>query len=94
MTVDVPADVDAVLAQLFDEASDAFERGDVETGVSAVTSAASVVRNKLPESALRGRLLHGCERAEAVATAADNDAAVAAEYVASMEQLLADATGD
>jgi hypothetical protein len=94
MTVDIPADVAAVLTQLFGEAREAFERDDVETGVSVVTSAASVARNKLPESRLRARLLHGCERAEAVATADDNDARVAAEYVASMEQLLAEATGE
>lgn len=86
MTVDVPADVEAVLAQLFDEASEAFERGDVETGVSAVTTAATVTRNKLPESALREELLHGCERTEQVA--ADNDA-VAAEYTAAMARRLA-----
>jgi hypothetical protein len=92
MTADVPPDVDAVLTQLFDEAREAFERGDVETGVSAVTSAASVARNKLPESRPRARLLHGCERAEAVTTADDSDAAVAAEYVASMTQLLDEVT--
>jgi hypothetical protein len=94
MTADVPSDVDAVLTQLFREAREAFERGDVETGVAAVTSASSVARNKLPDGSLRERLLHGCERAEAVATAEDDDAGVAAEYVASMEQRLADATGD
>lgn len=91
MTVDIPADVESVLTQLLGEAREAFERGDTETGVSATTSAASVARNKLPEGRLRGRLLHGCQRAEAVATT-DDDAGVAAEYVASMEQLLTEAT--
>jgi len=94
MTADVPSDVDAVLTQLFGEAREAFERGEVETGVSAVTSAASVARTKLPEGRLRGRLLHGCERAEAVATADDSDATVAAEYAAAMAQLLDEATGE
>jgi hypothetical protein len=92
VTPDVPPDVDDVLAQLFDEGRTAFEQGDVETGVSAVTSAATVARNKLPESALREAILHGCERAEAVATAEDGDSAVAAEYVAAMERRLADET--
>jgi len=93
MTVDIPADVESVLTQLLGEAREAFERGDVETGVSATTSAASVARNKLPDGRLRGRLLHGCQRAEAVATTDDDDAGVAAEYIASMEQLLTEATG-
>ncbi len=86
MTVDVPADVDAVLAQLFDEASDAFEQGDVETGVSAVTTAATVTRNKLPKSTLREELLHGCERTEQVAA---ENSTVAAEYAAAMGRRLA-----
>jgi len=89
---DVPPDVDSVLTQLFDEGRKAFERGEVATGVSAVTSAGTVARHKLPESPLRERLLHGCERVETVATAPDDDHAVAAEYVAAMERRLADET--
>lgn len=92
MAADVPPDVEEVLGQLFAEGREAFERGDVETAVEAVTSAAAVVDNKLPEGPLRERLLYGCERAEAVATGDDSDTAVAAEYVASMERRLADAT--
>ena len=94
MTVDVQPDVEAVLTQLFEEAHEAFERGDPETGVAAVTSAASVATNKLADSPLRDRLLHGCERAETVATAGDDDITVAAEYIASMEQRLADAVSE
>jgi hypothetical protein len=94
MTADVPPDVEAVLTQLFREAREAFDSGDVETGVAAVTSASSVASNKLPDGALRDRLLHGCERAKAVATATEDDAAVAAEYVVSMERRLADATSE
>lgn len=55
MTADVPADVEAVLTQLFGGVSDAFERGDAETGVTAVTSAASVARHKLPAGTVRKR---------------------------------------
>lgn len=94
MTVDLPSDVEAVLTQLFREAREAFERDDVDTGVAAVTSASSVATNKIPDSTLRDRLLHGCERARAVATAADDDAGVAAEYVTSMERRLANVTGE
>jgi hypothetical protein len=94
MAADVPPDVEAVLTQLFQEARSAFEDSDTETGVAALTSASSVVNNKLPNGPLRDRLLHGCERAQAVATAADDDAEVAAEYVASMERRLADATAE
>ena len=92
MTPDVPPDVDSVLTQLFEEGREAFERGQVETGVSTVTSAATVARTKLPESALREEILHGCERAQAVATAENSDSAVAAEYVAAIERRLADDT--
>lgn len=89
---DVPPDVDSVLTQLFHEGRKAFEQGEVATGVSAVTSAGTVAQHKLPESPLRERLLHGCERAETVAISADDDSTVAAEYVAAMERCLADET--
>ncbi len=88
---DVPADVESVLSQLFEEAGDAFDRGDVETAVSAVATASEVATNKLPDSEFRSQLLHGCERAEAVATGEDGDTAAAAEYVAAMERRLAEA---
>lgn len=94
VTTDVPPDVEAVLTQLFEESREAFERGDRETGVATVTSAATVARTKLPECTLRAHVLHGCERAEAVTTAEDDDTAVAAEYVAAMERRLADATAE
>lgn len=82
--MDIPADVDAVLTQLFQEANDAFEDGNGETGTAAVRSASTVVTNKLPESNLRAQLLHGCERA--VASADDENFEVAAEYAASMDR--------
>jgi len=83
--VDVPADVESVLTQLFGEAAAAFESGDTKTGVAAVTSAATVATNKLPEGNLREQVLHGCERTEELATA-DDEPAVAAEYATLLEQ--------
>jgi hypothetical protein len=90
---DVPPDIESALSQLFREAREAFDGGDTETGVAAVTSAATVARTKLPEGPLRDRLVHGCERAENVATDGDCDVAVAVEYVVAMERRLDDATG-
>lgn len=86
--MDVPEDIDTVLSQLFREARSAFADGDAETGVALLTTAATVATNKLPEGRLRAQILHGCERAEAVAVTDDSDFAVAAEYVASIERRL------
>jgi hypothetical protein len=91
--VDVPEDVDAVLSQLLREARASFGDGDAETGVAAVTTAATVATNKLPESQLRAQIRHGCERAEAVAVTEDSDLQAAAEYVAAIERRLDEATG-
>ncbi|ERH09589.1 MAG: hypothetical protein J07HX64_01348 [halophilic archaeon J07HX64] len=93
MSADVPPDVEAVLTQLFEEAQKEFESGDPETGVEAVTSAATVVRTKLPEGELRAQMLHGCERVEALAGEGGNTA-VAAEYVAATERRLDEAVSD
>jgi hypothetical protein len=90
--VDVPADVESVLLQLVREARGAFESGDGETGVAAITSAATVASNKLPESTLREQVVHGCDRTEAVAE--DGDLLVAAEYAASIERLLEETAGE
>ncbi len=93
MSADVPPDVEAVLTQLLEEAQEAFETGDSETGVEAVTSAATVARTKLPEGDLRAQVLHGCERVEALAGEGGNTA-VAVEYVAATERRLAETTSD
>ncbi|MFC7071609.1 hypothetical protein ACFQJ7_17000 [Halovenus rubra] len=86
--MNVPEDIASVLSQLCRESSAAFKRGDRETGVAAITSAATVADNKLPESDLRQQVLHGCERAETVATADESELGVAAEYAASIERHL------
>jgi len=62
VTEDVPADVRAVLAQLFAEGRASLRAGDRETAVETVTTAEAVATNELPEGAFRDRLLHGCER--------------------------------
>lgn len=90
--MDVPTDVESVLSQLLRAARDAFENGDGETGVAAITSAATVASNKLPESTLREQVVHGCERAAAVAE--DGEMQAAAEYAASIERLLAETAGE
>ncbi len=62
MVEDLPPDVRAVLTQLFAEGRNALAADDRETAVRTVTTAETVVTNKLPEGAFRDRLLHGCER--------------------------------
>lgn len=91
VTADLPADVRAVLEQLFAEAETAFRDGEPQVALSAVDTASTVARYKLPEGDLRAHLLHGCEQVEA-ATADENGTVVAAEYVAAMARRLADAT--
>jgi hypothetical protein len=91
VTADLPADVRAVLEQLFAEAETAFRDGEPQVALSAVDTASTVARYKLPEGVLRAHLLHGCEQVEA-ATADENGTVVAAEYVAAMARRLADAT--
>lgn len=90
VTTDVPHDVDDVLTQLLSEARAAFREEDIETGLSAVSSASTVAEHKLPEGRLRGRLLHGCEETNEVAGGSEPDTELAAEYVHAMERLLTD----
>jgi hypothetical protein len=68
VTEDVPADVRAVLAQLFADGRASLRASDRETAVETVTTAEAVATNELPEGAFRDRLLHGCE-ASAFSTA-------------------------
>ncbi|PSQ30494.1 hypothetical protein BRD06_01900 [Halobacteriales archaeon QS_9_67_15] len=90
MVEDLPTDVRTVLEQLFTEGRRALEADDLDTARESVTSAQSVAANKLPESELRGELLHGCERIAALLDAdGDTEPAAAAEYLAAMERRLA-----
>lgn len=84
MTDDLPSDVQETLSQLFAEGRDALAADDIETGRAAVTSAESVVTNKLPEGDRRSQLLHGCERVSRLLDSDEVDTAVATEYVAAM----------
>jgi len=58
--LDLPADVETTLLQLLAEGAEAAEAGDDETVGAVVGTVESVTRNKLPECALRDRLLFGC----------------------------------
>ncbi len=86
---DIPTDARDVLAQLLEECAAALDEGDCETARDTIGSAQSVATNKLPESDLRGHLLHGCERTE-VLLDPEGDAEVDAanEYVAAMRRRL------
>lgn len=83
MTEDLPADVRDTLAQLFAEAGEAAREGRSETALAALSTAATVVDNKVPESDLKRQLAHGCERAR---TTAEAEPLVAAEYCAAMRE--------
>lgn len=108
VTEDLPADVLAVLAQLFAEAQESLADGDVDTAREAVTSAEAAATNKLPEGDLRGQLLHGCAQARALLDpetgggdgegdgpeGADSvEPDAAAEYLAAMERRLPESPG-
>lgn len=60
MSDDVPSDVYSVLAQLLTEGRTASVDGDLDTVGDVVDTVRRVSTNKLPESDLRARLLHGC----------------------------------
>ncbi|ELZ29496.1 hypothetical protein C475_02568 [Halosimplex carlsbadense 2-9-1] len=87
---DLPTDVRTVLSQLFAEGQRALADDDRDTARESVTSAASVVRNKLPDGEFKRELRHGCERVVDLLDTGDEpaDAEAAAEYLAAMERRL------
>ena len=85
MTEDLPVDVRDTLAQLFAEAGEAARERRAETALAALSTAATVVENKVPEGDLSRQLAHGCERARATVEA---EPLVAAEYCAAMRERL------
>jgi hypothetical protein len=85
VTEDLPVDVRDTLAQLFAEAGKAAREGRSETTLAALSTAATVVENKLPESELKRQLAHGCERAR---TTAEAEPLVAAAYCVAMRERL------
>jgi hypothetical protein len=94
VTDDLPADVVAVLAQLFDEGQTALADDDPATARETVDTAEEVATNKLPEGSLRGQLLHGCAEVRGlldpeVEDGVETDAA--AEYLAAMARRLPEA---
>lgn len=58
----LPADVRAVLTQVFEEAADALEAGDTATARSLVSTGRTVTANKVPPGDRRAELLEGCRR--------------------------------
>ncbi len=93
---EVPADVRSVLGQLLAESRAALTDGDTATARGAMDTVERVARNKLPESPLRERLLHGCQRVRALIGDRDgddggdehDDVQAADEYLAAMERRL------
>ncbi|MFB6169091.1 MAG: hypothetical protein ABEJ43_09630 [Haloferacaceae archaeon] len=85
MTEDLPVDVRDTLGQLFAEAGEAARDRRSETALAALSTAATVVENKVPEGDLKRQLAHGCERAQATA---EDEPLVAAEYCGAMRERL------
>ncbi|WP_152040874.1 hypothetical protein [Salinigranum salinum] len=82
---DLPADVEATLTQLLAEAAAAARTRDVEEVEAIVETVRTVVRNKIPQEALRDRLLHGCRAVDRLVV---DEPLVAAEYLEAMERLV------
>ena len=83
---DLPADVEATLTQLLAEAAAAARTRDVEEVEAIVDTVRTVVRNKVPQERLRGRLLHGCRAVDRLVA---DEPLVAAEYLEAMARLVA-----
>lgn len=84
---ELPADVQETLGQVLAEAQERVD--DPEVSGQLVDTARRVTTNKVPEGALKERLLIGCD---AVTEAlAEDEQAVAVEYLASMERRVSEA---
>jgi hypothetical protein len=70
---DIPADVRSVLTQLFAEGQTALAAGDIQVARDVLTTAETVVTNKLPRGPVRDRLLHGCARVDSLLDANASD---------------------
>lgn len=92
MDDDIPADVEESLTQLLGECATALDGNDIPTARKTITSARSVVTNKLPSGELRDHLVHGCDRVETLldpeAEDEEVEADAAEEYVAAMRRRL------
>lgn len=92
---DLPADVEAVLSQVFERVPAAMDRGESETALALVETARTVTTNKLPPGDTREILLSGCDRLAAVVSGTGNTEArqaLAAEYCDSLSALFGDTT--
>jgi hypothetical protein len=83
--VDLPADVEATLAQLLAEAAGAARRRETEEVRAVVDTVGTVARNKVPAGDLRERLEHGCATVDRLVA---DEPLVAAEYLDAMERLV------
>jgi hypothetical protein len=90
---DLPPDVGAVLGQLLASGADALATGDVGTARDVLCTARTVARTKLPAGPRRSRLLHGCDRIEALLDGDDPETAAAGAYFAAMQRRLDDPDG-
>jgi hypothetical protein len=88
---DIPADVSAVLSQLFEEAREALAEGETGTCRQAIESAEEVATNKLPESEFREQVLYGCERVRRLLDGEDEeDVEAAQEFLSAMHRRIPD----
>jgi len=88
---DIPADVSSALLQLFVEAEEALEAGDIDTCLQTIESAETVATNELPECALRGQIRHGCVRVRALLEGdEEQDAEAAGEFLTAMQRRIPD----
>jgi hypothetical protein len=90
---DLPSDVKAVLGQLLASGQDALATGDIATARDILGTTRTVARTKLPAGPRRNRLLHGCDRVEALLGGDDHDTAAATAYFAAMRRRLDDPDG-
>ena len=81
----LPADVHSSLSQLLSNATADARDGDADAVAGLVESIESVTINKVPDGALRERLLHGCAEVDGLV---ESDPEVAAEYLRSMGRLV------
>jgi hypothetical protein len=85
---DLPPDVERSLAQLLSEGEEHARRRETAEALEVVESVARVAETEVPDGDLRRTLLHGCAR---VHTTAADEPLVAAEYLRSMTDVVADA---
>lgn len=90
---DLPADVRAVLSQVFEAVPTELGRGETTAALSLVETARTVTTNKVPPGDRRQLLLSGCDRLETVVAGTGNHedrVALAGAYCDSLSRLVGD----